>query len=101
MSDGAIWLDGNAIAGLLGECFGAELTGEPRVCQSCGSVHPIGAHRLYRGAGLVLRCPTCGDLAARIAVLPDRYVLQLVGAWRLELPLADAELSQFSSTRPH
>jgi hypothetical protein len=86
MSDTGLWLDGNAIAGLLSECLGAELTDTPRGCQSCGSVHPVGAHRLYRGAGFVLRCPTCGDVAARIAVLPDRYVLALVGSWRLEIP---------------
>jgi hypothetical protein len=40
---------------------------------------------MYRGAGIVLRCPNCGDIAARIALLPDRCVLQLFGAWRLEL----------------
>jgi uncharacterized Zn finger protein len=79
-------LDGNAIAGLLSELLGGELTAMPRGCQSCGQVHPIGAHRLYRGAGLVLRCPACGDVAARVATLPDRYVLNLVGAWRLDLP---------------
>ncbi len=80
------WLDGNAIAGLLQELFATEMTAMPRGCQSCGEVHPIGAHRLYRSAGLVLRCPVCGDIAARIVELPDRYVMQLGGAWRLELP---------------
>jgi hypothetical protein len=85
MSDESLWLDGNAIAGLLEECLRAELTDAPRICQSCGRVNPIGAHRLYRGAGIVLRCPACGDIAARIAILPDRYVLQLLGAWQLEI----------------
>ena len=50
-----------------------------------GSVRAIGAHRLYRGAGLVLRCPVCGDVAARIVVLPDRQIMQLNGSWRLEI----------------
>ena len=85
MSEQALWLDGNAIAGLLHDCFGAELTDAPRRCQSCGAVRAIGAHRLYRGAGLVLRCPVCGDVAARIAVLPDRHIIQLNGSWRLEI----------------
>jgi hypothetical protein len=85
MSDAELWVDGNAIAGLLCELFGAELTTAPRRCQSCGQAHPVGAHRLYRGAGLVLRCPNCEDVAARIAVLPDRHVIELLGTWHLEL----------------
>jgi uncharacterized Zn finger protein len=76
--------DGNAIAGLLQEIFVAEVTAAGRVCQSCGSDHPIGAHRLYHGAGLVLRCPSCGDVAAAIAVLPDRHVISLRGIWSVE-----------------
>jgi predicted RNA-binding Zn-ribbon protein involved in translation (DUF1610 family) len=85
MTGGDLWLDGNAVAGLLEELLGTEPTRVPRRCQSCGETHPVGAHRLYRGAGLVLRCPNCGDIAARVATLPDRCVLQLFGAWRLEL----------------
>ena len=75
--------DGNAIAGLLQEVFVAEVTAAGRVCQSCRQDNPIGAHRLYRGAGLVLRCPACGDLAACIVVLPDRNVISLHGTWSL------------------
>jgi Family of unknown function (DUF6510) len=75
--------DGNAIAGLLQDVFVAEVTTAVRVCQSCGQDHPIGAHRLYTGAGLVLRCPACGDLAACIAVLRDRNVISLHGTWSL------------------
>ena len=85
MTDSEVWLDGNAIAGLLQELFGADLTAAPRGCQSCGTVHPIGAHRLYHSAGLVLRCPSCGAVALRIAVLDDGYVLQLEGAWRIDV----------------
>src|SRR4051812_41315067 len=51
--------DANSIAGLLQEVFVAEVTAARRVCQSCRETHPIGAHRLYRGAGYVLRCPAC------------------------------------------
>jgi uncharacterized protein DUF6510 len=83
MDSGTLHTDGNAIAGLLQEVFVAEVTAAGRVCQSCGQDNPIGAHRLYRGAGLVLRCPACGDLAACIAVLPDRNVISLHGTWSL------------------
>lgn len=85
VSEQARWVDGNAIAGLFGELFGGDLTDSPRGCQSCGQINAVGAHRLFRGAGLVLRCPACGDVAARIVVRPDRCVLHLVGSWRLEV----------------
>jgi hypothetical protein len=83
MDADSLHTDGNAIAGLLQEVFVAEVTAAGRVCQSCGLDSQIGAHRLYRGAGLVLRCPGCGDLAACIAVLPDRNVISLHGTWSL------------------
>ncbi|MDQ6777228.1 MAG: DUF6510 family protein [Actinomycetota bacterium] len=86
MSEEALWLDGNAIAGLLSELFGAELTSTERGCQSCGALSLLGAHRVYRGAGIVVRCPACGDVALRITSLPDRHVVLLAGTWTLELP---------------
>jgi hypothetical protein len=86
MSDDARWLDGNAIAGLLAEAFGTEMTTAPRRCQSCGTVSAVGAHRAYQGAGVVLRCPACGDVALRIVGLPDRLVLRLSGTWTVEVP---------------
>jgi Family of unknown function (DUF6510) len=76
--------DGNNIAGLLQEVFVAEMTASRRACQSCGQDHPIGAHPLYQGAGHVLRCPSCGDVAACITALPDQYAISLFGTWRLD-----------------
>jgi hypothetical protein len=76
--------DGNGVAGLLQEIFVAEVTSARRVCDGCGEDHPIGAHRAYRGAGTVLRCPGCGAMAASVSVLPDSYVIGVTGAWRLE-----------------
>jgi predicted RNA-binding Zn-ribbon protein involved in translation (DUF1610 family) len=86
MTDHLLWVDGNALAGALGEALGGEMTSVPRGCQSCGQVHPIGAHRAYRGAGVVLRCPNCGDVALRLVQRDDRMVLSLAGTWRLEMP---------------
>jgi hypothetical protein len=83
MSDDALWLDGNGIAGLLAEAFGTEMTTAHRDCQSCGAGNPIGAHRAYRGAGYVLRCPACGDVAARIS---ERHVVLLAGQWLFSGP---------------
>jgi len=77
----ALHTDGNAIGGPLQEVFAVEVTSAGRHCQSCGHDSQIGAHRLYAGAGLVLRCPTCGDLAAVVAQLPGRNVISLHGTW--------------------
>ena len=86
MGEDAVWLDGNGVAGLLDGLLGAEPTRLRRVCQDCAREHPLGEHRAFRGAGLVLRCPGCGDLAVRIARLPDRDVVLVRGTWAAELP---------------
>ena len=79
-------LDGNVLAGVLVEALGTELTDAPRGCQSCGEVHPVGAHHAYLGAGWVLRCPACGDVALRIVSHDECHVLTLAGQWRIETP---------------
>jgi hypothetical protein len=56
MSEDARWLDGNALGGLLQELFSADMTAAPHTCQSCGTERPVAAHRVYLGAGTVLRC---------------------------------------------
>jgi hypothetical protein len=88
MSEDPQWLDGNALGGLLQELFGAEMTGAPHTCQSCGTERPVAAHRMYLGAGTVLRCPACGQIALVAAALRDGHVVHLTGAWRFEMPRA-------------
>jgi hypothetical protein len=86
--DTMTWLDGNAVAGLLTELFEAEVTGALRTCGSCGTTAPVGAHRAYVGAGTVLRCPACSDVALLVTALPDRLVVELRGSWAVQLPRA-------------
>lgn len=81
MTDTDHHLDGNALGGLLAEILVAEPTAADRICQSCGQRHPAGAHRAYLAAGAVLRCPSCGDIAVRVAELPGRRVVELRGTW--------------------
>lgn len=82
-------LDGNAVAGLLAEVFGgAEVTGAVRGCGSCGQEHAVGKHRLYRGEGLVLRCPGCGDVALVMVESGARREVQMSGRWALSVPMA-------------
>jgi hypothetical protein len=80
-------LDGNGVAGLLAEIFGADVTAAERTCQSCGRRHALAAHRAYHGAGVVLRCPSCHDAAIRVGTLPDRYVVELRGRFLIEVPV--------------
>jgi hypothetical protein len=88
VSEDAQVLDGNAVAGLLAEIFGgAEMTGAVRGCGSCGQEHAVGKHRLYRGAGLVLRCPGCGDVALVVVEQGARREVQMSGRWALSVPV--------------
>ena len=74
--------DGNAIAGMLHEIFVAEFTTMERTCQSCGDRSSTGAHRSYVSAGIVLRCPACGDVALRVVARAHDTVFELRGTWR-------------------
>ena len=76
-------LDGNGIAGLLGEIVGAEMTAVLRTCQSCGARRPMGEHRAYRSAGVVLRCPSCADVALVVGVQERRLVVEWRGTFEL------------------
>jgi predicted RNA-binding Zn-ribbon protein involved in translation (DUF1610 family) len=88
---GALVLDGNALAGMLADVFhGAEVTSAERSCGSCGQRHAVGEHRLYRGAGLVLRCPGCGDVALTVVETTDAREVRFSGAWSVRVPAAIA-----------
>ena len=77
-------IDGNGIGGLLGEIAGAEMTAVLRTCQSCGDRRRIGEHRAYRAAGVVLRCPSCQDVALVIGVQEKRLVVEWRGTYAIE-----------------
>jgi hypothetical protein len=56
-------LDGNAIAGLLYDVFGAEMTTALGVCASCGARGPVAESEVYlRAPGTVVRCRVCRDV---------------------------------------
>ena len=78
--------DANGVAGLLSEVFAMEVTTVQRRCHSCGAENALGAHRAYHGAGVVLRCPACADVAVRIGVSEDRLVLEWRGTFTAPRP---------------
>ena len=60
MEGEALRLDGNAIAGTLGEVFVHEMTAARIACKGCGNVEPVGAEHAYvQAPGIVLRCSHC------------------------------------------
>jgi DNA-directed RNA polymerase subunit RPC12/RpoP len=62
-------LDGNALAGMLYDIFGREMTHECGCCAECGATNQFGAARVYRAAGDVLRCPDCEHVL--MVIVPD------------------------------
>jgi len=79
-------LDGNAVAGLLGELFGRELTLATGICGSCGASSLIAELHVYvRAPGTVVRCPACYAVLIRIVEGPGRIWLDLSGLATLEL----------------
>jgi hypothetical protein len=64
-----LMLDGNAIAGLLQEVFAVEMTTAIGTCNTCGAADRVGAFRVFRGAGIVMRCPHCDN--ALVTIVED------------------------------
>lgn len=83
MSD--LHTDGNAVAGLLAQVLAVDATSIRRTCQSCADRRPMADHRAYHGAGVVLRCPSCGDVALRIAIVGDGLTVELRGTFQVVL----------------
>jgi len=82
-------LDGNAVAGVLGEVFALEVTAAQATCAGCAAINPIGRVDAYVNApGAVLRCPSCGQVVMRLVRGPGRYWLDLSGTRCLELRAA-------------
>lgn len=86
MKQSDLKLDGNSIAGVLGEIFAVEMTVVEGTCGGCGNVAPMGAVDVYINApGIVVRCRACTQVLATIVRAPDRTWLDLSGLRRLEL----------------
>jgi hypothetical protein len=78
-------VDGNAIAGLLQEVFAVEMTTAVGTCANCGASEAIGAVHVYRGAGVVLRCPHCDNVLAKIVKDEARVWFDMPGVRGLQI----------------
>ena len=75
----ALMLDGNAVAGLLHDVFGTEMTTATGTCGTCGASAAVGAVHVFRSAGVVLRCPRCGNVLAKIVARQTQTCVDLSG----------------------
>jgi Zn finger protein HypA/HybF involved in hydrogenase expression len=80
-----LMLDGNAVAGMLGQVFAAEMTTATMTCGNCGAAGPVGAAHVFRGAGIVLRCPHCDNVLAKIVKNDSRVWIDVRGIRTLEV----------------
>jgi hypothetical protein len=78
-------LDGNAIAGLLYEVFGTEMTTASGVCASCGATHPLAELSVYlRAPGTVVRCASCEKVVMVLVTIRGITCIDLRGLDRLD-----------------
>ena len=80
-----LMLDGNAIAGLLREVFAVEMTTAIGTCAGCGASEPVGATHVFRGAGVVLRCPHCENALVTIVKDGPRVWIGYAGVRTLQV----------------
>jgi hypothetical protein len=83
----ALMLDGNAVAGLLQEVFAVEMTTALGTCAGCGATEPVGAIHVFRGAGIVLRCPHCQNALVKIVRDDARLWVAFTGVRTLEVAI--------------
>jgi uncharacterized protein DUF6510 len=86
MDERDLRLDGNAVAGMLAELFGFDMTVIWGGCDACGATNQLGALHCYaHGMGAVLCCPGCGQPLLRVARGQGRWWLDLRGLTWLQL----------------
>jgi hypothetical protein len=80
-------LDGNAVAGILAEIFGTEMTVFTAICGSCGQAGPLAEVVVYAAQmGFVIRCRGCTALLAVITRIRGISCVDLSGLAALDPP---------------
>jgi ribosomal protein S27E len=82
-------VDGNAAAGDFADVLGFDVTTALLTCAGCGRVGAFAeSHVYHRAPGIVVRCPGCGLVLARLVQTPIDAWLDLGGArsWRIPFP---------------
>jgi Family of unknown function (DUF6510) len=78
-------LDGNAIAGLLADVFGEELTTARGRCAACGAAGEVATFAVFtRAPGTVARCPACATVLMVLVTIREIMCVDLRGLVSLE-----------------
>jgi hypothetical protein len=78
-------LDGNAIAGMLVDVFGVEMTTATGVCDHCGTVAQLAELQVYLEApGTVARCRSCEGVVMVLVDVRGIMCVDLQGVESLE-----------------
>jgi Family of unknown function (DUF6510) len=86
MEDGALMVDGNALAGELSEVFSREMTVARVACGGCGAVEQLGADHAYiQAPGMVLRCCHCDRVLLVMTRIGDRLRVSFAGSGWIDL----------------
>ena len=77
-------LDGNAIAGLLVDVFGEDMTSAVGVCGHCGARGRVAELVVYlRAPGTVVRCRDCLGILMVFVTVRERTCVDLLGLTEL------------------
>jgi hypothetical protein len=86
MDDGALRVDGNALAGELSEVFSQDVTVARVACGGCGAVEQLGADHAYiQAPWMVLRCYHCDNVLLVIVRAGVRLRVSLAGSRWIDL----------------
>lgn len=89
MMEEPIHVDGNSAAGAFAEVLGFDVTVATLTCAGCGRAGAFAESHVYdRAPGIVVRCPACEHVLARLARTPTDVWLDLRGADSWRIPLA-------------
>jgi ribosomal protein S27E len=81
-------LDGNTMAGALGELFTVDVSAAVVECASCGHTGVVAEIVVYADApGMVGRCPECSDVLLRLVRSDRRAWLDMRGVVCLRIDL--------------
>jgi uncharacterized Zn finger protein len=79
-------VDGNALAGSLGEMMATDMTSALARCAGCGRTGPVAEALVYdRSAGIVARCSTCDTVLMTLIRSDDRAFISFRGISFLEI----------------
>ena len=83
--------DGNAVAGVLAEIFGRDVSLAVASCEHCGHAAEVARCIAYvTSMGIVLRCAQCDDVLAVVVESRGMRQFSMVGIRSLRVAIADA-----------